>query len=48
MVENLTHKKRYTSVAEVLQCAALLASRKASGLTGTVANLTGRVEGKLA
>jgi NAD(P)-dependent dehydrogenase (short-subunit alcohol dehydrogenase family) len=48
MAENLTHKKRSTSVAGALQCAALLASHKASGLTGTVANLTARVEGRLA
>jgi NAD(P)-dependent dehydrogenase (short-subunit alcohol dehydrogenase family) len=41
MVENLTHRKRSTSVAEVAECAAFLASDKASGLTGTVANLTG-------
>jgi NAD(P)-dependent dehydrogenase (short-subunit alcohol dehydrogenase family) len=47
-LENLTHKKRSTSVAEVLPCAAFLASHKASGLTGSVVNLTGRVEGRLA
>jgi NAD(P)-dependent dehydrogenase (short-subunit alcohol dehydrogenase family) len=41
MVESLTHKKRLTTVAEVAECAAFLASDKASGLTGTVANLTG-------
>jgi NAD(P)-dependent dehydrogenase (short-subunit alcohol dehydrogenase family) len=48
MVENLTHKKRSTSVADVLECAALPASHKASGLTGTVANVTDRVAGRLA
>jgi NAD(P)-dependent dehydrogenase (short-subunit alcohol dehydrogenase family) len=41
MVESLTHRKRSTTVAEVAECAAFLASDKASGLTGTVANLTG-------
>jgi NAD(P)-dependent dehydrogenase (short-subunit alcohol dehydrogenase family) len=40
-VESMTHRKRSTSVAEVAQVAAFLASDKASAMTGTVANLTG-------
>jgi NAD(P)-dependent dehydrogenase (short-subunit alcohol dehydrogenase family) len=40
-VESLTHRKRSTSVAEVAEFAAFLASDRASGMTGTVANLTG-------
>jgi NAD(P)-dependent dehydrogenase (short-subunit alcohol dehydrogenase family) len=40
-VESLTHRKRSTSVAEVAEFAAFLASDKASAMTGTVANLTG-------
>jgi NAD(P)-dependent dehydrogenase (short-subunit alcohol dehydrogenase family) len=40
-VESLTHRKRSTTVAEVAEFAAFLASDKASGMTGTVANLTG-------
>lgn len=40
-VANLTHRKRLSTVAEVAEVAALLASDRASGMTGTVANLTG-------
>jgi NAD(P)-dependent dehydrogenase (short-subunit alcohol dehydrogenase family) len=40
-VESMTHRKRSTTVAEVANAAVWLASDKASGLTGTVANLTG-------
>lgn len=40
-VESLTHRKRSATVAEVAAAAAFLASEKASGMTGTVANLTG-------
>jgi NAD(P)-dependent dehydrogenase (short-subunit alcohol dehydrogenase family) len=40
-VESLTHRKRSTSVAEVAEFAAFLASDRASAMTGTVANLTG-------
>ncbi len=40
-VESLTHRKRSTSVAEVAEVAAFLASDKAAAMTGTVANLTG-------
>jgi len=40
-IESLTHRKRSTTVAEVAETAAFLASERASGMTGTVANLTG-------
>jgi NAD(P)-dependent dehydrogenase (short-subunit alcohol dehydrogenase family) len=40
-IESLTHRKRSTSVAEVAEVAAFLASDKAAAMTGTVANLTG-------
>jgi NAD(P)-dependent dehydrogenase (short-subunit alcohol dehydrogenase family) len=42
-VESMTHKKRSTTVAEVAEFAAFLASDRASGMTGTVANLTGGI-----
>jgi NAD(P)-dependent dehydrogenase (short-subunit alcohol dehydrogenase family) len=41
--ENLTHRKRSSTLAEVADTAVFLASDKGSGLTGTVANLTGGV-----
>jgi NAD(P)-dependent dehydrogenase (short-subunit alcohol dehydrogenase family) len=40
-VEGMSHRKRSTTLAEVADAAAFLASDKASGMTGTVANLTG-------
>lgn len=40
-VESLTHRKRSSTVAEVAETAAFLASDRGSGLTGTVANLSG-------
>lgn len=40
-VESMTHRKRSTTVAEVAEMAAFLASDRGSGMTGTVANLTG-------
>jgi NAD(P)-dependent dehydrogenase (short-subunit alcohol dehydrogenase family) len=40
-IEGMTHRKRSTSVAEVAEFAAFLASDKASAMTGAVANLTG-------
>lgn len=40
-VEGLTHRKRSTTLAEVAEFAAFLASDKAAAMTGTVANLTG-------
>jgi NAD(P)-dependent dehydrogenase (short-subunit alcohol dehydrogenase family) len=40
-VENMTHRKRSSTLAEVANVAVFLASDKASGMTGTVANLTG-------
>jgi NAD(P)-dependent dehydrogenase (short-subunit alcohol dehydrogenase family) len=40
-VEGMTHRKRSTTLAEVASAAVFLASDKGSGMTGTVANLTG-------
>lgn len=40
-VESLTHRKRSSTLAEVANTAAWLASDQASGITGTVMNLTG-------
>src|SRR5262249_21960703 len=40
-VEGMTHRKRSSTLAEVANMALFLASDKASGMTGTVANLTG-------
>jgi NAD(P)-dependent dehydrogenase (short-subunit alcohol dehydrogenase family) len=40
-VEGMTHRKRSTTLAEVANTAVFLASDRASGMTGTVANLTG-------
>lgn len=40
-IEGMTHRKRSSTVAEVANAAVFLASDKASGMTGTVANLTG-------
>lgn len=40
-IESLTHRKRSSTLAEVANTAAWLASDLASGITGTVANLTG-------
>ena len=40
-VESMTHRKRSSTLAEVANVAVFLASDKASGMTGTVANLTG-------
>ncbi|WP_084525423.1 SDR family NAD(P)-dependent oxidoreductase [Nocardia vaccinii] len=37
----MTHRKRLTALAELAQAAVLLASDRASAMTGTVANLTG-------
>jgi enoyl-[acyl-carrier-protein] reductase (NADH) len=39
--ENMTHRKRLSTLAEVADTAVFLASDKASGITGTVANLPG-------
>jgi NAD(P)-dependent dehydrogenase (short-subunit alcohol dehydrogenase family) len=41
IVEGMTHRKRSSTVAEVANAAVFLASDQASGMTGTVANLTG-------
>ena len=40
-VESMTHRKRSSTLAEVANMAVVLASDQASGMTGTVANLTG-------
>jgi NAD(P)-dependent dehydrogenase (short-subunit alcohol dehydrogenase family) len=40
-VENMSHRRRSSTLAEVANFAAFLASDQASGMTGTVANLTG-------
>jgi NAD(P)-dependent dehydrogenase (short-subunit alcohol dehydrogenase family) len=40
-VEGMTHRKRSSTLAEVANTAVFLASDRASGMTGTVANLTG-------
>lgn len=40
-VEGMTHRRRSTTVSEVAEMAAFLASDRGSGMTGTVANLTG-------
>ncbi len=39
--ESITHRKRSSTLAEVANTAVFLASDKGSGMTGTVANLTG-------
>jgi NAD(P)-dependent dehydrogenase (short-subunit alcohol dehydrogenase family) len=40
-IESMSHRKRSSTLAEVADVAVFLASDKASGMTGTVANLTG-------
>jgi hypothetical protein len=40
-VESMTHRKRSSTLAAVADAAVFLASDRASGMTGTVANLTG-------
>jgi NAD(P)-dependent dehydrogenase (short-subunit alcohol dehydrogenase family) len=40
-VEGMTHRRRSTTVSEVAEMAVFLASDRGSGMTGTVANLTG-------
>jgi NAD(P)-dependent dehydrogenase (short-subunit alcohol dehydrogenase family) len=40
-IESMSHRKRSSTLAEVANAAVFLASDKASGMTGTVANLTG-------
>ncbi|MQY31944.1 SDR family NAD(P)-dependent oxidoreductase [Nocardia aurantia] len=39
----MTHRKQLTTLAELTQAAVLLASDRASAMTGTVANLTGGI-----
>jgi hypothetical protein len=40
-IEGMTHRKRSSTLAEVANAAVFLASDQGSGMTGTVANLTG-------
>jgi enoyl-[acyl-carrier-protein] reductase (NADH) len=41
LIEGMTHRKRSSTLAEVANAAVFLASDQGSGMTGTVANLTG-------
>ncbi|HJZ77700.1 MAG TPA: SDR family oxidoreductase [Vicinamibacterales bacterium] len=41
LIEDRTHRRRSTTLAELANVAAFVASDKASAMTGTVANLTG-------
>ncbi|HWL86016.1 MAG TPA: SDR family oxidoreductase [Polyangiaceae bacterium] len=41
IIEGMTHRKRSSTLGEVANAAVFLASDQASGMTGTVANLTG-------
>jgi NAD(P)-dependent dehydrogenase (short-subunit alcohol dehydrogenase family) len=43
LVEGMTHRRRSTSLQELAEVAAFVASDRASAMTGTVANLTGGV-----
>jgi NAD(P)-dependent dehydrogenase (short-subunit alcohol dehydrogenase family) len=43
MVESMTHRRRSTTLAELADVAAFMASDRASAMTGTVANLTGGI-----
>jgi enoyl-[acyl-carrier-protein] reductase (NADH) len=40
-MESMAHTRRSTTLAELTSVAAFLVSDRASGMTGTVANLTG-------
>jgi NAD(P)-dependent dehydrogenase (short-subunit alcohol dehydrogenase family) len=41
MAEGLTHRRRLSTLAEVANAAAFVASDQASAMTGTVVNLSG-------
>jgi enoyl-[acyl-carrier-protein] reductase (NADH) len=41
IIEGMTHTRRSTTLAELTNVATFLVSDRASGMTGTVANLTG-------
>jgi hypothetical protein len=43
MVESMTHRRRSTTLAELADVAAFMASDRAAAMTGTVANLTGGI-----
>jgi NAD(P)-dependent dehydrogenase (short-subunit alcohol dehydrogenase family) len=42
-IENLTHRRRSTTLEELADVAAFIASDRAAAMTGTVANLTGGI-----
>jgi NAD(P)-dependent dehydrogenase (short-subunit alcohol dehydrogenase family) len=42
-ISDMTHRKRATTLAELADMAAFLASDQAAAMTGTVANLTGGI-----
>jgi enoyl-[acyl-carrier-protein] reductase (NADH) len=41
MVEGMTHRRKSTTLAELVNVAVFVASDRASAMTGAVANLTG-------
>jgi len=41
LMESMSHTRRFTTLAELTNAAVLIASDLASGMTGTVANVTG-------
>jgi len=43
MVEGLTHRRRSTTLNELGNVAAFVASDRAAAMTGTIANLTGGI-----
>ena len=43
MIEQMSHRRRSTTLAELADVAALMASDRAGAMTGTVANLTGGI-----
>jgi NAD(P)-dependent dehydrogenase (short-subunit alcohol dehydrogenase family) len=43
MIEQMSHRHRSTTLAELADVAALMASDRAAAMTGTVANLTGGI-----
>jgi len=43
MLEGMTHRRRSTTLSELANVAAFVASDRASAMTGTAANLTGGI-----
>jgi enoyl-[acyl-carrier-protein] reductase (NADH) len=43
LVEDMSHRRRSTTLLELANVAAFMASDQASSMTGTVANLTGGI-----